>query len=83
MGLPVVSTPLNSAQRYFGKEPLVRFSEFNGPSFGERIVGWFNEPLEQRRALALAASQRVKTELDWRVISRKAIDFVERIQLLI
>jgi glycosyltransferase involved in cell wall biosynthesis len=80
VGLPVVSTPLNSACRYFGKEPLVRFSAFEGTSFGEKIMSWLNEPLEQRRALAPAASARVKSELDWREIAKRAIDFVEEIQ---
>jgi len=81
LGLPVVSTPLNSARRYFGDEPAVRFSEFHGEDFGKLILGWLEEPREKRRALGRAASQRVKSELDWRAISRKAIDFVERIQL--
>jgi glycosyltransferase involved in cell wall biosynthesis len=81
LGLPVVSTPLNSARRYFGNEPVVRFSEFNGESFGKLVLGWLDEPLEKRRTLGRVASQRVQSELDWRAISRKAIDFVERIQL--
>src|SRR4029434_1051349 len=80
MGLPVVSTPLDSARRYFGKEPLVRFSEFNGLSFGERILSWLEEPPDKRRALAPPAIERVRSELNWTAISRKAIDFVEKTQ---
>jgi glycosyltransferase involved in cell wall biosynthesis len=80
VGLPVVSTPLNSACRFFGKEPLVRFSEFDGRSFGEHIVNWLDEPLGKRRALAPAAMERVKRLLDWRAISKNAIDFVEETQ---
>ena len=79
-GLPVVSTPLNSARRYFGNEPAIRFSEFNGESFGQQILSWLDEPLERRRSLGRAASQRVQVELDWSTISKKAIDFVEKIQ---
>jgi glycosyltransferase involved in cell wall biosynthesis len=79
IGLPVVSTPLNSAQRYFGKEPMVRFSEFNGTSFGQQILSWLREPPAARQHLARAASERVKAELDWRAISQKAVDRVERI----
>lgn len=78
-GLPVVSTPLNSARRYFNNEPAVRFAEFSGESFGERILSWLEERPEQRRALGLAASERVQAELDWSRISKKAVDFVERI----
>jgi glycosyltransferase involved in cell wall biosynthesis len=78
LGLPVVSTPLNSAVRYFQNEPMVRFSKFDGVSFGENILSWLREPPETRQDLARAASERVRTALDWRIISKKAIDFVER-----
>ena len=80
LGLPVVTTPLNSARRYFANEPAVRFSEFNGESFGRQVLGWFDEPAERRRNLGLAASQRVRAELDWSAISKKGVDFVEQIQ---
>jgi glycosyltransferase involved in cell wall biosynthesis len=80
IGLPVVSTPLNSARRYFGNEPAVRFSEFSGESFGQQILDWLDSPLELRQGLGRAASQRVQIELDWGTISKKAIDFVEQIQ---
>lgn len=79
VGLPVVSTPLESGRRYFGKEPMVRFSEFNGASFGEKILSWLREPDEFFSTHAKPAAQRVQTELDWRVISRRAIDFMEGI----
>jgi len=79
-GLPVVSTPLNSARRYFGNEPAVRFSAFDGESFGQQILSWLDEPAERRRSVGGAASQRVQAELDWSAISKKAIDFVEKIQ---
>jgi glycosyltransferase involved in cell wall biosynthesis len=80
MGLPVVSTRLDGARRFFGNEPLVRFSEFDGISFGEKILSWLDEPLENRRRIAAPAIQRVQTELDWDSISRKAVDFIERMQ---
>jgi len=79
-GLPVVCTPLNSARRYFNNEPAIRFSEFNGMSFGQQILSWLDEPPDRRRTLGRAASQRVQVELDWSRISKKAIDFVEKIQ---
>ncbi|MBI2946720.1 MAG: glycosyltransferase family 4 protein [Verrucomicrobia bacterium] len=81
VGLPVVSTPLDSAKRYFGDEPRVRFSVFDGESFGEKILSWLREPAELHLSQARAASERVRAELDWRVISKKSIDFVEGIQL--
>jgi glycosyltransferase involved in cell wall biosynthesis len=80
MELPVVSTPLKSASHYFANEPRVRFSAFDGASFGEKILSWLNQPPGQGRAAAAAAAQRVRNELDWRFISKKAIDFVEKVQ---
>lgn len=77
LGLPVASTPLESARRYFGNEPLVKFSAFDGASLGSAILGWLDVPIERRCALGQPASQRVKAELDWPVISRKALDFLE------
>jgi glycosyltransferase involved in cell wall biosynthesis len=82
VGLPVVSTPLASATRYFGEEPMVRFSEFDGASFGRKIMSWLLGPAEMRQHFARIASQRVQQELDWRVISQRAVDFVERIAQL-
>jgi len=79
LGLPVVSTPLNSAKRYFGDEPAVRFSEFTGASFGHQILSWLAEPIARRHNLGRAASERVRRELDWGTLSKKAIDFVEKI----
>lgn len=77
LGLPTVCTPLRSIVRHFHGEPLIRFAEFDGVSFGEKMLSWLAEPAEQRKAWGAAASRRVKDELDWRVISRRALDFVE------
>jgi glycosyltransferase involved in cell wall biosynthesis len=82
VGLPVVSTPLQSAVRYFRDEPMVRFSEFDGVSFGRKIMSWLLDPPEMRQHFARAASERVRTALDWQVISSRAVDFVEGIHQL-
>lgn len=79
-GRPAVCTPLKSAQRYFGDEPAVRFSRFDGGSFARRLLGWLEEPPELRLKLGRAASARVRAALDWSAISRRAVDFVEKIQ---
>jgi glycosyltransferase involved in cell wall biosynthesis len=71
VGLPVVSTPLDSATRYFSDEPMVRFADFDGLSFGRKV------PPALRQNFARAANARVKEHLDWRVISQRAVDFVE------
>ncbi len=79
VGLPVASTRLESARRYFGKEPRIRFAGFSGAAFGQAMVEWINDLPRERERLAEAenASNRVKRELDWQIISRRAIDFVE------
>lgn len=77
VGLPVVSTPLRSATAYFGEEPMVRFSEFDGASFGRKILSLLVDAPVLRQEFAKAASDKVRTELDWRVISARALDFVE------
>jgi glycosyltransferase involved in cell wall biosynthesis len=77
VGLPVVSTPLRSATRYFDDEPMIKFSDFDGVSFGRKIVSLLLDRAELRQQLARAASERVRANLDWRVISSRALDFVE------
>jgi glycosyltransferase involved in cell wall biosynthesis len=79
VGLPVVSTPLKAIQRYFHDEPLLRFSGFDGASFGDQILRWLEEPIARRDSLGAVASQRVRARLDWRVISARAVEFVENV----
>ncbi|MBM3881241.1 MAG: glycosyltransferase family 4 protein [Verrucomicrobia bacterium] len=79
LGLPVVSTRLDSVSRYFRDEPLVRFTDFNGQALGEGILAWLDEPLDRRRALARPASERVRAALDWQVICRHAAEFTEHV----
>ncbi len=76
VGLPVVSTPLRSAVRYFQDEPTVHFAEFNGPAFGARLLEALRAPYNLEAARA--AGGRVRRDLDWRAISRRAVDFAEK-----
>jgi glycosyltransferase involved in cell wall biosynthesis len=77
VGLPVVCTPLEGIQRYFGNEPLVRYARFDGDDFGDHILAWLRTPLAERQRLAQPAGGRVARELDWSVICRRAADWVE------
>lgn len=79
VGLPVVSTSINSAARYFGSEPTVRFAGFDGSRFGEAIVESLRNPPAALPDAARRASERVRRELDWRAISRRAADRVAEI----
>jgi glycosyltransferase involved in cell wall biosynthesis len=73
IGLPVVSSPLNSAVQYFKNEPTVRFAKFDGANFGRRLIEALRAPYSIDAARA--ASERVRRELDWGAISRRAVDF--------
>jgi glycosyltransferase involved in cell wall biosynthesis len=77
VGLPVVSTRLNSAFRYFKDEPMLKFTDFDGAAFGRTIVESLRNPLPNISEAAREASDRVRRELDWRTISRRAVDFME------
>ena len=79
VGLPAVSTPLNSAVRYFGKEAMVRFAKFDGESFARSLLEALRAPYDLEAARR--ASERVRRELDWRTISKNAVDFAERVTL--
>ncbi len=78
VGLPVGSTPLRGLQRYFGDEPLLRFSRFDGGDFGDRILAWLATDPAERARLAVGVAERVRRELDWPVICGRAVDFVEQ-----
>jgi glycosyltransferase involved in cell wall biosynthesis len=78
-GLPAVSTPLKSIQRYFQDDPMVRFSKFDGEDFGEKVIGWLGESPKIWQVRAAESVARVQTELDWRPLCRKAVDFVEKV----
>ncbi|MDA1275945.1 MAG: glycosyltransferase family 4 protein [Verrucomicrobia bacterium] len=79
IGLPVASTPLANAKRYFAAEPMIRFSDFDGPSFGQAVLSWLPDAKSTRSQFAKMASDRVRENLDWRVICRRAVDFIENI----
>ena len=78
-GLPTVCTPLKSVRGYFQNDPLVKFSEFSGEDFGKKILEWLDTPLDAWVTHAEKSSLRVKAELDWQPLCRKAVDFAERI----
>jgi glycosyltransferase involved in cell wall biosynthesis len=79
VGLPVVSTRLKNLSEYFHGESRIRFSEFNGQSFSQELLSWLNDPeLGVVNEATRTAAARVREQLDWRSISRCAIDFVEK-----
>ncbi len=78
-GLPTVCTPLKSVQGYFQNDPLVKFAGFNGADFGNRILEWLATPASDWLPHAEASAARVRAELDWEPLCRKAVDFTEQI----
>ena len=81
-GLPTVCTPLKSVQSFFKNDPLVKFSAFNGEDFGNKILEWFAAPVAGWQPFAEKSSARVRAELDWQPLCRKAVDFAERVVTL-
>ena len=78
-GLPTVCTPLKSVQGYFKNDPLVKFSGFDGVDFGHKILEWLETPVPSWQPYAEQSSARVRAELDWRPLCRKAVEFTEKI----
>ena len=78
-GLPTVCTPLKSVQGYFKNDPLVKFAGFNGADFGNQILEWLAAPASDWQPHAEKSSARVRAELDWGPLCRKAVDFAEQI----
>ena len=78
-GLPTVCTPLKSVHSFFKDDPLVKFSTFNGADFGRKVMEWLDTPAARWQPQAAASSARVRSELDWRPLCRKAVDFAEKI----
>jgi len=79
MGVPMVCTPLRGTMRYWGNNPIIRFSEMNPASFAEKVLGWFDETPANRRAWGEAASAKVRTELDWQPFSARVVQRLEEI----
>jgi glycosyltransferase involved in cell wall biosynthesis len=77
-GLPAVATPLKSIKSFFGKDPMVQFSEFDGIDFGKKIIGWIDAPVLYWQLDACKSAARVKLELDWHPLCAKAVDFMEK-----
>ena len=79
MGVPMVCTPLRGTARYWRNDPIIRFSEMDQDNFAEKVLTWFDEPLENRRVWGGAASAKVQTELDWRPFSHRVVKRLEEI----
>jgi len=78
-GLPTVCTPLKSVRSFFNADPLVKFSEFNGEDFGDKILEWLDAPVSAWQPQAAASAARVRAELDWGPLCRKAVEFAEKV----
>ena len=78
-GVPAVCTPLKSVQGYFKDDPLVKFSGFSGMDFGNKILEWLATPVSAWQPHVGKSSARVRAELDWQPLCRKAVDFAEKI----
>lgn len=78
MGLPVVCTPLESAVRYYDGLTGIAFSAADGASFAAALLAWLAQSPAERAAAVAPAQRKVAAELDWRTISRRAVEFIEQ-----
>lgn len=76
-GLPTACTPLKSVGKYFKDDPMIKFSRFDGADLGAQILAWFAEPAANWQSQAAKSAARVKAELDWSPLCRKAVTFAE------
>jgi len=77
LGLPVVSTPLDSMKAFFGNNPSVRFSAFDGEQFANDVIDLLDNPPPRAESIRLA--KRIATELDWPVICARVVDQLEAV----
>jgi len=79
MGLPVVSTPLESGVRYYADLAGVTFSGDNGASFAQATLRWLDMSPAQRAAAVEPARRKVAAELDWNILCSRAVDLTEHV----
>jgi len=78
MALPVASTPLAGIKRWFNNCPTVKFADsFNGKALADCVLELLRMPRDKVIQESMSLAIRVKEKLDWRVISRNAVDLVE------
>lgn len=77
LGLPVVSTPLESSLRYYRGLDAVRFSGPGGEGFAAAMLEALNLTADERGRLVEPARTKVAAELDWSTLCRRAVEFVE------
>lgn len=78
LGLPVVSTPLESAVRYYRGLEAVKFAD-SGAAFARAVLDWLELPPGARARALEPARRKIESELAWDVICRRAAEFVERL----
>lgn len=78
LGLPVVSTPLESAVRYYRGLEAVKFAE-SGPAFAAAALAWLDLPSVARARAVEPARRKVEAELPWHVLCRRAVGLLERL----
>lgn len=77
LGLPVVSTPLESSLRYYRGLDAVRFSGPRGEGFARAMLEALDLAPAERARLVEPARAKVAAELDWATLCRRAVEFVE------
>jgi glycosyltransferase involved in cell wall biosynthesis len=79
MGLPVVSTPLESGLHYYRDLAGITFSGNDGASFAQATLRWLDMNPAQRTAAVEPARRKVASELDWKTLCSRAVDLTEQV----
>ncbi|MCC6234254.1 MAG: glycosyltransferase family 4 protein, partial [Verrucomicrobiales bacterium] len=79
LGLPVVSTPLQSSLQYYAGLRGITFSDDAGTDFGPAVLRWLDLPQSERSAAVEPARLKVHRELNWPTLCARATDFVETV----
>ena len=79
LGLPVVSTPLESATRYYAGLEGISFSDTQGSTFADCVLKYLDTNAIQRKQLVEPARRKVIEELDWSRLCAHAVDVAEQV----
>jgi glycosyltransferase involved in cell wall biosynthesis len=77
LGLPVVSTPLESALRYYAGCEAVKFSDDTAESFARAMLEWLAMTRVARAAAVEPARLKVEAQLNWDAVCGRAAEFIE------
>lgn len=77
IGMPTVSGKLRGVSRYFEKTRLALFTDFTGESMADAFERIMKQTANQWKELGAESREQTLRELDWKLLSNRALDFLE------